>query len=399
MSDALLPFGRGAAPLAGRTILQIVPPGEAGGDEGATLAVAAALVEAGARALVASESREFAAELQAAGGLHVPFPTGAKSPLALTLNARRLVKVLQAEQVDLVHARSRGAAWIAVRACRSLKRPVVTTFVGEGKGSSPRTSFERAAAEGDLVVAASQYAAERALALFPAAEGRVRIVRPGLDLTKLAPEAVSRERVAAVRERWGVAPHERVVLAPARLISARGQRLVVEAAAKVNALGLDDLRFVIAGEPIRQSYLRELDALANEQGVKALVTRAGALADRPAALLAAAVVVIPALDAEGVTRTPIEASAIGALTIASHVGSARETIAAPPYVTADERSGWLVPSGEADALAEAIKAALGLGASARQAIRLRARARVAETHALARMTGDTLRVYAEALGR
>ena len=38
--DAPSPFGRGAnAPLAGRTILQIVPPVAAGGDEGATLAV------------------------------------------------------------------------------------------------------------------------------------------------------------------------------------------------------------------------------------------------------------------------------------------------------------------------------------------------------------------------
>ena len=59
--DALSPFGRGAnAPLAGRTILQIVPPLAAGGDEGATLAVTAALAETGARALVASDSQGLA---------------------------------------------------------------------------------------------------------------------------------------------------------------------------------------------------------------------------------------------------------------------------------------------------------------------------------------------------
>ena len=202
--DALLPFGRGAAtPLAGRTILQIVPPAAAGGDERSALAVAAALVEAGARALVASESREFAAELQAVGGLHAPFPTATKSPLALAMNARRLAKLLEAEHVDLVHARSRAAAWIALRACRKPKRAVVTSVTADGRLSAPRSSFERAAGEGDLVIASSQYGAERALAVFPAAEGRVRIVRPGLDLAKLAPEAVSRERVAAMRESPG----------------------------------------------------------------------------------------------------------------------------------------------------------------------------------------------------
>ncbi len=73
--SALSPFGRGSnAPLAGRTILQIVPPLGAGGDERSTLAVAAALIDAGARALVASDSGELASEVQAVGGLHVPFP-------------------------------------------------------------------------------------------------------------------------------------------------------------------------------------------------------------------------------------------------------------------------------------------------------------------------------------
>jgi glycosyltransferase involved in cell wall biosynthesis len=400
VSDALLPFGRGAAaPLAGRTILQILPPGAGGGDERATLAVAAALVEAGARALVASDSREFAAELQAAGGLHVPFPTATRSPLGLALNARRLAKLIAGEKIDLVHARSRTAAWVALRACRNPKRAVVTSVTGEGKASPPRSSFDRAAAEGDLVIALSEYAAERALAMFPAADGRLRIVRPGLDLAKLAPDAVSRERVAAVREGWGVAPHERVVLAPSRLATSRGQRLVIEAAARVKARGLEDIRFVIAGDAARPSYGRELDALAGERGVKAIVTRVGAPADRPAAFLAAAAVVFPALEAEGVARAPIEAAAIGALTIVADLGPAREIIVAPPYVLAEERTGWLVSPGDAAALAEAIEAALGLGASARQGVRLRARARVAEVHALGRMTEDTLKVYAEALRR
>ena len=79
--DALSPFGRGAnAPLAGRTILQIVPPVDAGGDERATLAVTAALAEAGARALVATDSGELASELQAIGGLHRPLSRGDQEP-------------------------------------------------------------------------------------------------------------------------------------------------------------------------------------------------------------------------------------------------------------------------------------------------------------------------------
>src|SRR5580700_10031373 len=110
--DALTPFGRGAnAPLAGRTILQIVPPVDAGGDERATLAVTAALAETGARPLVATDSGEMAGELHAIGGLFVHFPAATKNPLAMTVNARRLQRIVASERIDLVHVRSRWAAW------------------------------------------------------------------------------------------------------------------------------------------------------------------------------------------------------------------------------------------------------------------------------------------------
>jgi len=52
----IAPFDAGArAPLAGRTILQIIPRLDAGGAERTTIDVAAALVEQGARALVACQ--------------------------------------------------------------------------------------------------------------------------------------------------------------------------------------------------------------------------------------------------------------------------------------------------------------------------------------------------------
>ncbi len=398
--DPLSPFGRGTnAPLAGRTILQIVPPLAAGGDERSTLAVAEALVEAGARALVASDPGQLASELHAVGGLHVPFPAATKNPLALSLNVRRLTRIMESERVELVHARSRAAAWTALGACRKLKRATVTSFVGAGAGSSRRTSFESAVADGDLVIAPSQYAADRAAEIFPAAWTRLRVVRPGIDLSRLGRESVGRERVTKVREAWGAEAHVRVVLAPARLAAGRGQRTLIEAAALIKGRGVDDVRFVIAGDGAKPAFARELDALAAERGVASLIARTGAPSDLQAAFIGATVVVFPATESEGVTRTIIEAAAMGALTIVSDVGPAREIIAAPPYAATAARTGWLVPPNDATALAEAIEAAFTLGASAREAARRRAHAHVAQHYSIESMTRDTLSVYAEALGR
>lgn len=397
-ADPLSPFGRGSkAPLAGRTILQIVPPRAAGGDERGTLAVAAALVEAGARPLVASDSAELASEVQAVGGLHIPFPASSKNPLAMALNVRRLARVLESERIDLVHARSRAAAWVALGACRKLKLPLVTSIVGDGPTGKPRSSFEAAVGEGVFVIVSSQFAADRAGDVFPAALRRLRIVRPGVDLQRLAPDSVSRQRVAKARESWGAAPHERVVLAPAGQAPSRGQKALIEAAAILNGKGLSDLRIVLAGEAAKPSFAADLDAFAEARGVKGLVARVGAPADLPAALVAASVAVFAASEPEGVGRTAIEAAAMGALTVIADVGSAREIVLAPPDAPAEERTGWIVPPDQAAALAAAIESALTLGVSAREAVRRRSRTRTAGLYSLERMRRDMLGVYAEAL--
>lgn len=396
--DRLAPFGRGLdVPLAGRTVMQIASPASAAADRRATVKVAEALVEAGARAFVVSEPDELASEAQAVGALHVPFPAASENPISMLLNVPRLARIIEAEGVDLVHVRSRASAWVALGACRRLKRPVVTTIPGEGPTAKPRTNFESAVAEGDLVIATSEAAAERALAVYPAARARLRLVRPGLDVQRLWPGSVSRQGVTRARERWGVAPDERVVLAPGRLAPRRGQALVVEAAALLASRGFGDVRFVLAGDAEKASFGRELDALADQKGVKAAMVRLGAEVDRPAAFVAASVVVFPTREPEGVTRATIEAAATGALVVVADIGAAREIVFAPPHAPPDQRTGWLVPSGDAAALADAIEAALTLGASARDAIRRRSRERTAAFHSLIRMTRDTLAIYAEAL--
>jgi glycosyltransferase involved in cell wall biosynthesis len=338
-------------------------------------------------------------ELQAIGGLHIPFPAATKNPVALSFNLRRLARIIQSERVELVHARSRGAAWAALTVCHELKRPLVTSFQGESFGSDRRTRFESAAAGGDLVIASSQYVAERAARIFPSAQTRLRIVRPGIDLARLDPGSVDRERVTRIREAWGAAEHVRVALTPSRLAPGRGQRTLIEAAALLKSRGVDDIRFVLAGDAAQPVFGRELDVLAAERGVDSIVARTGSLSDRPAAYVGAAVAVFPASGPEVSTRSAIEAAAMGALTVLSDVGPAREIVAAPLRAGAESSSGWLVPPGDAAALASAIEAAMSLGAAGREAARRRSRARIAEYYSIERMTRDTLSVYAEALAR
>jgi glycosyltransferase involved in cell wall biosynthesis len=85
---------------------------------------------------------------------------------------------------------------------------------------------------------------------------------------------------------------------------------------------------------------------------------------------------------------------MGTPVVVSDLGAVPETVLAPPQVSGPERTGWRIPPGDADALAQAIGAALSLGASAREALAMRARIHVERNFSLDRMVCDTLDVYA-----
>ena len=386
-------------PLAGRTILQIVPELEAGGAERTTVDIAEGLVHAGARALVATEGGRLVGELQAKGGVWVPFPAATKNPFSMFLNVRRLARICHKEKVSLIHARSRAPAWVALGAARSLNIPFVTTYHGSYSGrSSVKVLYNSVMARGDVVIANSQYTSNLIRSQYPHTADRIGVIYRGTDFLKFSPSAVAPERIEALRKAWDVAPHERVVLLAARLTGWKGQKVLIEAAAKLRDAGVTDVAYILAGDPQgRDSYVKELDSLIEAKRLKRIVRRVGHCTDMPAAFLAAAVVTVPSTEPEAFGRSAVEAQAMGTPVVVSDLGAVPETVLAPPAVQPQERTGWRVPAGDADALAEAVGAALNLGASARIALGTRARAHVERHFSLERMVSSTLNVYSALL--
>lgn len=388
-------------PLGGRTILQIIPDLDAGGAERTAVDIAKGLTEAGARALVATEGGRLVAELQAKGGVWLPFPAATKNPLAMALNVGRLARLCRDEGVELVHARSRAPAWVALAATRRLGLPFVTTYHGSyASRSTVKALYNSVMARGDVVIANSGYTAELILARHGFARDRIRIVNRGTDFSAFAPAAVTPERIHALRKAWGVEPHQRIVLLPGRLTGWKGQRVLIEAARLLRDGGDGDTAFILAGDPQgRDGYVKELDQQIAAANLKDRVKRVGHCADMPAALLCAAVVTVPSTEPEAFGRVAVEAQAMGAPVIVSDLGAVPETVLAPPQTLPSERTGWRVPAGDAAALAAALGEALALRPSARDALARRARLHVERHFSLETMVAQTLDVYCALLER
>jgi glycosyltransferase involved in cell wall biosynthesis len=115
-------------------------------------------------------------------------------------------------------------------------------------------------------------------------------------------------------------------------------------------------------------------------------------------MAAADAVVVASTGEEAFGRAAVEAQAAGRPVIVSGHGALLETVIAPPDAPAHLRTGWRVPPGDAQALANAIAEALTMSPADRKALGARARSN-ARRFSLPQMTQATLQVYAQLLGR
>jgi len=386
-------------PLSGKTILQIIPMLDAGGAERTTIDIAEGIAQAGARSLVATEGGRLVGELQAKGGLWIPFPAATKNPLAMALNVGRLAQILKAEKVDLVHARSRAPAWVALAACRLAGTGFMTTYHGAYSGlSAPKLLYNSVMARGEVVIANSHFTAERIQAQFRMNPTCLRVIHRGTNFETFSPDRVSPARIEKIRRGWLVAPEERVVLLAGRLTPWKGQMVLIRAAQVLRERGYRDLVFILAGDPQgRDGYVREIDQLISENQLGGVVRRVGHVSDMPAALAASALVAVPSTAPEAFGRVAVEAQAMGVPVVVSNLGAVPETVLAPPQVRPDQRTGWRVAPDNPEELADAIAEAIDLMPSTFQELADRARAHVMARFSLERMVSETLDCYSALL--
>ena len=377
----------------GPAILQIVPTLNAGGAERTTIDIAAALADEGFTPLVASQGGRMVAALEAAGGEWVRMPANAKSPFGLLANARRLAHIIRTRNIELVHARSRAPAWSALWATRRTGVPFVTTWHGAYSGENAAKRFYNSVMlRGDAVIANSQWTADHIRSVYSYRPKKLVIVPRGIDPAVFDPGSISPDRVSRLRAQWGAHEDDVVVLYPGRLSRRKGQLVLVEAlSGLVREFG--KLRAVLAGEATRRDdYAAEINRAIEQKSLAHAVKFAGHVEDMSAAYLAADIVVSATIEPEAFGRVAAEAGAMERPVIATDHGGARE-------IVLPGQSGFLVPHGDADALAGALRKLLEACTGGRAAMGARGRAHVLAHFTLARMTADTLTLYRELLGQ
>jgi glycosyltransferase involved in cell wall biosynthesis len=360
--------------LVGATILQIVPALREEPVARTALDVAAALRQAGARALVAAEEGPLVAELMASGGEWVPLVNATGNPFRLRRSARALQRLIASERIDIVHAQSAGGAWIASLAAARIAVWLVTTLLDVPPASGLRGYWAAALARGDWVITPSNFAAAPLLTRYNIPRERLTIIPRSIDIAAFDPAAVDAARVEALRKAWRIPQAARILLVPGRVAPWNGQLILPDVARMMLDSGLRGFVFVLAGERRRhRKYAQAVVEQARAKGVQALVRLTGHCGDMPAALAAADTVVVPATEPPVLGRVVAQAQAMGRPVVTSDAGILPEHVVAPPEMPEEVRTGWVAKAGDAKEFALALSEAFALDDDAYRTMAARAR--------------------------
>ena len=386
MREALLVFAMSDVPV----ILQVLPRLESGGVERGTVEITSAIKQAGMKALVASAGGALIPHVIHAGGEHITLPLDRKNPLIIKKNAWHLANIIKERGVNIIHARSRAPAWAAYYAAKWTGIHYMTTFHGiYGAEGQIKKKYNSIMVNGERIIAVSNFVREHILETYDVDPAIIRTIPRGVDFNMFDDTRVLPGRLQELSKSWmlydNFAP---VILCPGRISRIKGQHVLIEALEK-----LGDLPFlcIIAGADTgHEDYRDELLDLIRAKKLEGKVRIAGATHYMAEAYTLSSIVVVPSIQPESFGRVAIEAQAMGRLVIATDHGGARETII-------QNETGYLVPPGDADMMAQAIRYALERDDKTTKAMAKFAKNHVREHFSSDRMKADTIAVYRELL--
>jgi len=298
---------------------------------------------------------------------------------------RALYRIIREEGVDLVQSHLLGSNVYCALAGWLTRVPVVSTFHGSVDiGARERLKGLKFAVinrGARAVIAVTDSLRDDLLERTSLRPDRLRIIYNGIDTARFQQPKSDR-----LRRTFGWPDTALVIGSLGNIRPAKGYDILLRTAARL-AEQSDAYRFVIAGQG-KGSLYDELLALRRELGLEEIVQFLGFL-DDPAEFLANLDLFLSSSISEGLPLSAIQAMVAGVPMVATRVGGYIGLI--------DDRvTGWLVDSGNPDALADGIQT-VAADADLRTRLAANARRYAIDTFDISVMLGAYQALYAQLL--
>jgi len=334
-------------------ILQVIPKLGYGGAETGCYDIAHYLPENNCKSFIVTSGGELTKFIDKKKVKLIKLPVHSKNPLLIFLNSIILVMIILFYKITIVHARSRAPAWSCLIATKITGRKFVTTFHGTYNFSGKLKKFYNSVmVRSNLIIAGSNFIFSHIKENYSELLGSKKkflVIFRGINVDYFDPSTKLEIDEKKLLKKWDINKEKKIILAPGRLTSWKGQELLIEAINLVKIeLGYEAFHVVILGDDQgRDLYKKKLIRLTEQYRLTNQIKFIDHCKDMALAYKVSDIVISPSIEPEAFGRVAVEAQSMERLIIASNIGGSNETIL-------NEKTGFLFDSGDAVSLSKQI---------------------------------------------
>ena len=370
------------------TIAQILPALNNGGVERGVVEISKALVDNNFRSIVISSGGYMVPQIIRNGGIHYELDVHTKNPLKWPKIRSELKRILESENVDLIHFCSRAPAWIGVPLGAILDIPIITSVHMRFRKSNVfKKYYNSILTKGNFIIAISKHIEESIKNSFPMVSGKIKVIHRGVDLDLFNPSKINPARIIAQSKHLNLKDNVPVIIMAARPAMWKGYQVLIKALSKVK----HNFQCVLIGAGDgNQKFQNILIKKIIQSKLETKIKLIDSTRDIQAAMILGDLIIMPSLTPEPFGRIVLEAQALGKIPIAFDHGGASETII-------DGKTGFLAEPFKVESLSEKISFALSLKPQKREKIGEFAKKFVSKNYSHNRMCNLTLSLYKQTI--
>ena len=370
------------------TIAQILPALNTGGVERGVVEISKALVENNFRSIVISSGGHMVSQITRNRGIHYELDVATKNPLKWPKIRSELKKILESENVDLIHFCSRAPAWIGVPLGVILDIPIITSVHMRFRKSNVfKKYYNSILTKGNSIIAISKHIEESIKTYFPNVSSKIKIIHRGVDIDLFDTNKINPARIIAQSKHLNLKDNVPVIIMAARPAMWKGYQILIKALSKVK----HDFQCVLIGAGDGNKKFQKI--LINkiiQSKLESKIRLINSTRDIQAAMILGDLIIMPSLTPEPFGRIVLEAQALGKIPIAFEHGGASETII-------DGKTGFLAEPLKVGSLSEKISFALSLKPQKREKIGEFAKKFVSRNYSHDKMCNLTISLYKQTI--
>ena len=327
-------------------VLQLLPELNSGGVERGVVELNREFVKLGIESHVASNGGKLVESITTHGGIHHTIDVCSKNLFTAPVRARRLSYLFRSLAPDIIHARSRIPAWLALLG-RS-KMPSRSAFVTTVHGLNSVNPYSKVMTYGKRVICVSEVVKNYIIKNYNTEEHKIRIIQRGVDMNYFNPANCDSVAVQSIKDKFKL-NGKFVVSSVGRITWLKDFETFISSISKLKD-SHPDIMGLIVGETREDKweYQESLFKLVEDLGVQKHITFTGNISDIRSIYACSNVVVNASLKMGNMGRTVVEALAMGVPVIATSFEGLNNLVV-------DGQNGFVIKNKDVEGLRKALR--------------------------------------------